>query len=497
MGLKTVGKIPRGGGQLVCKTRKAVTGRGPGCFVAGTPVIIAPTGAESRWLVTGVGVLSVGVVAYGYTRSSQKKKRGELDRDDVFGGDELDTLYDPLDNDWDDNHVGLDFVELEQQPLDRLCDQLFNGDESDWSIESTVARIDESPRSSALALRDVPSFSPQEKTAVRTPSPTLDESSQTQVCNLPVSQNNSTSDGVSANLRGGYVKLRASDAVRGWLGFFTLLACLLFASFCFFKASSERLSPPTCPIEEIHPGNKVIVDAPKEALATDFARLAGRKIRWDAGDGSLDVKDVADPLRELGNASPAAIKRADYRLLILQAKEAWEDGTYNEINVETLQPWQWIQEHEVHVGGMAPLPLDTREMGIPEGMAGKVIDILPCPQIETGRGRVVLTTVNRLARGVIELTLRDASGREETLRPTDNHLFYSISQGEWLPAEQLHAGEHLNGIDGNVTITSITQIPGTHRVYNFSVQGEHLYRVGGSGVLERVSKLVLGGSKAF
>ena len=84
---------------------------------------------------------------------------------------------------------------------------------------------------------------------------------------------------------------------------------------------------------------------------------------------------------------------------------------------------------------------------------------------------------------MIELTLRDASGREETLRPTDNHLFYSISQGEWLPAEQLHAGEHLNGIDGNVTITSITQIPGTHRVYNFTVQGEHLYRVGGSGVL--------------
>jgi hypothetical protein len=237
------------------------------------------------------------------------------------------------------------------------------------------------------------------------------------------------------------------------------------------------------PIEQIHPAYKVIVDAPQEALATDFARLTDRQIGWNASDGSLEIEDVADPLRELTDASSEAITRADYRLLILQAKEVWDDSTYNEINVETLQPWQWIQEHEVRVGGQAPLPLDTLEMGLPEGMTAKVLDILPCPKIQSGRGRVVLTTVNRLAQGVIELTLRASNGQEETLRPTGEHLFYSVSHGEWLPADQLQPGEHLDGVNGTVTVTAITTLPGTHRVYNMTVQGEHLYRVAHCGVL--------------
>ncbi|MBI2477426.1 MAG: hypothetical protein HYV60_01860, partial [Planctomycetia bacterium] len=123
------------------------------------------------------------------------------------------------------------------------------------------------------------------------------------------------------------------------------------------------------------------------------------------------------------------------------------------------------------------------EMGLPEGMTGKVHDILPCPKIQSGRGRIVLTTVNRLARGVIELTLRDANGQEETLRPTGEHLFYSVSHGEWLLADQLQPGEHLDGVNGTVTVTAITTLPGTHRVYNMTVQGEHLYRVAKCGVL--------------
>lgn len=154
-----------------------------------------------------------------------------------------------------------------------------------------------------------------------------------------------------------------------------------------------------------------------------------------------------------------------YRLLILQAKEVWQEGTYNEINVQTLQPWQWIHEREVHVVGEALLPLETVEMNLPEGMTGKVLDILPCPEIERGRGRIVLTTVNRLARGAIELTLRDASGHAEHLQTTDNHIFYSQSHGQWLAAGQLQPGERLNGVDG--PITGILKSPGYFNGKNF------------------------------
>jgi len=241
---------------------------------------------------------------------------------------------------------------------------------------------------------------------------------------------------------------------------------------------------PTLPIEQVRVGQRVIVDAPEEALATDIARLAGREVGWDAGDGSLQVEGLLDPLRELtSESSIEEITRADYRLVKLRAEERWPDGTIDDIHVETLQTWQWIQAHEVHVGGTVPLPMDLEEMGMDGDIVCDVLDILPCPPIEAGRGRVVLTTINHLNPDVRELTLRDAAGQEETLRPTAVHKFYSLSRGEWLAAADLQAGERLDGLDGIVTITSITQVPGTHRVYNFTVQGEHLYRVGGSGVL--------------
>jgi hypothetical protein len=37
----------------------------------------------------------------------------------------------------------------------------------------------------------------------------------------------------------------------------------------------------------------------------------------------------------------------------------------------------------------------------------------------------------------------------------------------------------LDGINGSITVTAtaITKVPGTHRVYNMTVQGEHFYRV--------------------
>jgi hypothetical protein len=193
---------------------------------------------------------------------------------------------------------------------------------------------------------------------------------------------------------------------------------------------------------------------------------------------------MTDPLRQLrAEASAAEIRHADYRKIVIEAQDIWPDGTVDDIQVETLQPWQWIDAHEVHVGGQAPLPLDVVEMGLPEGITGTVRDILPCPPFRAGRGRVIVTTVNHLNRNVWELALRDRAGAVETVRPTGAHLFYSHSRGQWLAASELQAGERLDGVSGPVAVVSTRRLPGTHRVYNFTVQGEHLYRVAQAGVL--------------
>ncbi|GIX00059.1 MAG: hypothetical protein KatS3mg111_3391 [Pirellulaceae bacterium] len=74
-------------------------------------------------------------------------------------------------------------------------------------------------------------------------------------------------------------------------------------------------------------------------------------------------------------------------------------------------------------------------------------------------------------------------GKLETLRPTGNHKFYSVTRNAWLSAAELVEGEQLDGVAGLVTVERKRTLPGTHRVYNLTVQGEHLYRVATSGVL--------------
>jgi YD repeat-containing protein len=476
------------------------------CFVAGTPVTV-PTGAEGRWLVAGLGVLAAGVIACGAAQLPPKKREDEQ-RDTLFADDAVDNWGHPLENQGmpDDDHYGADFVDLERERIDALCDSLFHGDSAPNALHEQCFRVplalpvtpalDERPQLPPSLGAGLPtSPTPRPQVSVRWAAPTTTDCDSVGTAHPTNYLNNLATDASVATLtkrstRTNHRPVRLTTRpnrqtaanIRSRFGQAVLLLCTLFAAFCFYQHALDN-DISSLPIERIHPADKVLVDAPQEALATDFARLTDRQLDWNASDGSFTVAGVADPLRELADPSAEAIRRADYRLLVLQAKEAWDDGTYNEVNVRTLQPWQWVHEHEVHVGGYAPLPLDTLEMGLPEGMTGKVIDILPCPPIKSGRGRVVLTTINRLARGVIELTLRDSRGQEETLRPTGEHLFYSVTQGEWLSAEELQPGEHLDGIKGTVTVTAITTLPGTHRVYNLSVQGEHLYRVAKCGVL--------------
>ena len=59
---------------------------------------------------------------------------------------------------------------------------------------------------------------------------------------------------------------------------------------------------------------------------------------------------------------------------------------------------------------MVPLPMDLLEMGMPEDLRAKVEAVEPCPRIESGPGRVVLTTINHLNSYVFALQLTDPAG---------------------------------------------------------------------------------------
>ncbi|MGH7135072.1 MAG: polymorphic toxin-type HINT domain-containing protein, partial [Pirellulales bacterium] len=82
-----------------------------------------------------------------------------------------------------------------------------------------------------------------------------------------------------------------------------------------------------------------------------------------------------------------------------------------------------------------------------------------------------------------ELTVEDASGRRETIKPTGYHKFYSDTRKAWVSASQLDGGERLRGVNGPLTVIDIHRIPGVERVYNMTVEGQHVYRVSFLGAL--------------
>jgi hypothetical protein len=135
------------------------------------------------------------------------------------------------------------------------------------------------------------------------------------------------------------------------------------------------------------------------------------------------------------------------------------------------------------VGATVPLPLDLVEMGMPADLRAKVVAVEPCPPIRSGSGSVVLTTVDHLNPYVMELTVADQRGREEKVRPTGYHKFYSATRRAWVSTEDLRPGESLQGVSGPLHVVALSRLPGTHRVYNMTVEDEHVYNVAMMGVL--------------
>jgi hypothetical protein len=179
----------------------------------------------------------------------------------------------------------------------------------------------------------------------------------------------------------------------------------------------------------------------------------------------------------------------------MRAEMPWDDGTLDDINVETLQSPAWIRDHDVHVGGCVPIPMDLAEMGLPEALQAKVLAIERCPPIDDGPGRVVLTTINHLNADVMELTVETANGRRETFQPTGAHKLYRASDNRWVSAWELRQGDQLAGTEEPLTVVDSRHVPGVHRVYNMTVQGEHVYHVSSLGALVhnvKCSRLVTG-----
>ena len=64
-------------------------------------------------------------------------------------------------------------------------------------------------------------------------------------------------------------------------------------------------------------------------------------------------------------ATETAVNPKTWKKLVLLAETHWADGTRDDVDIETLQPPEWIGEHDVRIGASIALPLDLVEMGLP------------------------------------------------------------------------------------------------------------------------------------
>jgi hypothetical protein len=173
-----------------------------------------------------------------------------------------------------------------------------------------------------------------------------------------------------------------------------------------------------------------------------------------------------------------------WKKIRLYAESVWDDGTVDDIRVETLQPPEWLEARHIRVGSAVAMPLNLVEMGIPSSLKATVVGIEACPPIKDGPGEVVLTTVNHLNKYVLDLTVADQRGRQQTIGVTGFHKIYSESRKAWVSASELRAGENLVGLDGSrISVVTTVKRPTTHRVYNMTVETEHVYHVSSFGIL--------------
>jgi hypothetical protein len=171
-----------------------------------------------------------------------------------------------------------------------------------------------------------------------------------------------------------------------------------------------------------------------------------------------------------------------WKRITLKMWRAWEDGTRDDVEVETLQSPEWINQQNIHVGGKTHLPVDLVDLDEPDA-AADVVAVDPCPQLSEGRGRVVLTTINHLNNFVFDLRVRAEGGKEQLLEVTGWHKLFSTTRNDWVSVSTLAQSEQLQGRDRPLTVVALARKRGINRVYNMTVEDEHVYYVSALNLL--------------
>ena len=177
--------------------------------------------------------------------------------------------------------------------------------------------------------------------------------------------------------------------------------------------------------------------------------------------GSLDATDVT---------------RALWRELDLVLTKP--DGS--KASVQIGRPLWWIEDAGAKSG--ETIDLSIHEVGI-EG-AAHILSIGPFDaDVREGspNSNIVIGKIEHDNAVVWDLVFNNDS--EDPLGVTANHPLFSADRDAWVPAGELRIGEKVKTIEGVATLTSKSERPGRHKVYNMEVHRSHSYHVSQFGIL--------------
>ena len=177
-----------------------------------------------------------------------------------------------------------------------------------------------------------------------------------------------------------------------------------------------------------------------------------------------DADDAADKGEEEGEYSNETHKIVGFEAI---------KGRDTKVNLQILLSHEDMGD--MKVGDIVPLVTSEGD----DFADARVTEILPCPLIEKGEGRLVVSRTRHSKAKIYDIKLSNG----EVIETTYNHPIWSEDRQVFLTASQLLPGEKLRTLSGTVKVSKVTPTFAEKPVYNFEVQGEHIYRIGDSGVL--------------
>ena len=155
------------------------------------------------------------------------------------------------------------------------------------------------------------------------------------------------------------------------------------------------------------------------------------------GEGLGPIKEVrvGDRLisTEESHLGDTAVDEATWKVVRVRMPGVANAGA---LELELLRSPEWMAAMGAEVG--QEIWLELPESGV--AGFGVVEAIEPCPAIEDGPGRVVLSTIRVRSEDVVQVWLK---GLDEPLEATADHPVYSVTREAWVGAGELLAGEEI------------------------------------------------------